>query len=117
MMRRWLGFALVALSLVSVATSCAPAVNLIAPQCPKGYDCQRLETGWSVIADAQKPGFVIGAAADITGYSSIAPCQLRKIAGGDKRSLECNAPNRVTLDVRGQIQVLLLETAPVKASP
>jgi hypothetical protein len=104
---------LASLALLISLMACAPAADLIAPQCPSTYQCKRLETGWSVVADASSPGFVIGASADITGVSSTAPCKLRSVVAGQKRALECNAPNRVVIDMRGEIQVSPLEAAPL----
>ncbi|NJK45584.1 MAG: hypothetical protein HC933_16085 [Pleurocapsa sp. SU_196_0] len=106
-----------------LVTSCAPvgnrAADLVAPQCPLGYECTRLETGWSITADASKPCFTVGAAQDITGVSSLGKREVRPLTLPDgrkleRRALECNAPNRVTIDTRGQIQVLTLDKAPFR---
>lgn len=104
---------LLATLLTLAVSACAPAANVIAPQCPTGYECKRLTTGWSVTADSSKTGFVIGSSESITGKSSTAPCKFRTVAAGRDRALECNAPNRVIIDTRGEIQVLTLDRAPV----
>jgi hypothetical protein len=109
------------LLLVVALTACAPnqVVNLIADRCPKGYTCDRTAKGWRVVADSSAPGFVLASSADIgtdftskpsaTGGKS---CQFRTVEAGARRNLECIAPNDVTVNTTGEIQVLILATTP-----
>jgi hypothetical protein len=108
--------------LVVLATSCAPVVNLIAPQCPPGYECARTSNGWSIKADSSAPGFVVAASADITEFSSSPSatggktCQRVPVAAGPLRNIECTAPNTVRIVTSGQMQTLILANAPVVRS-
>lgn len=72
----------------------------------------RTANGWRV-ASTEQGGMVIGSSLDITTFTSSAPCQYRKVFAGEKRALECNTPNVVMVETRGQINVQALPSAPI----
>lgn len=86
--------------LLAFLVACSPAL------------ISRVEGGWRVEAK-DVGGFVIGASRDITHYLSVAPCSYRSSAAGARRAIECNAPNVVTVETAGQIDVQALPEAPI----
>lgn len=58
-------------------------------------------------------GFVIASSAPIAdGWLSDAPCYRQKTTAGDNNALRCVAPNVVTIQTAGQIDVRELRSAP-----
>lgn len=92
---------LVGIILVLIFVACSPAL------------VTRVANGWRV-ESKEAGGFVIGSSQDMFQSSSIAPCRYRKVFAGERRALECNSPNVVTVETRGQIDVQTTPEAPIK---
>ncbi len=93
--------------------SCNAVVNLAQPQFPSGSSGSRTATGWNVVLNSSIKGATIGTSEAITSFKSTAPCQYRKTEAGANFNLVCNAPNTVSLETRGEIQVRILRAAPI----
>lgn len=105
-----LGLALAAIAL----SSCAPLVNFVSPQFPKGITATVQGNNWAVTADSSMSGFVIGSSRDIAEkYTSTAPCRWQTVTAGERRALACNAPNTVNFFTPGTPWVRTLEKAPI----
>jgi hypothetical protein len=96
---------------------CNAVVNLAQPQFPTGSSGSRTTTGWNVVLDSSIKGAAIGSSEPITSFKSTSPCQYRKTEAGANFNLLCNAPNTISLDSGGEIQLRVLNVAPIVGTP
>lgn len=111
-MKKTLLFVVLAFTLLG----CNAVVNLAQPRFPSGSNGSKTATGWNVVLDSSIKGATIGASEAITSFKSTAPCQYKKTEAGANFNLVCNAPNTVSVETRGEIQVRILSFLPIGGS-